>query len=698
MKISIVILNWNGCDMLRTFLPSVVSYSKAPEVEVCVADNGSSDQSLDMLRAEFPSVRLIVLDSNHGFADGYNLALKEVDAEYVVLLNSDVEVTPNWLEPLTAYMDAHPEVAACQPKLRSQRQKELFEYAGAAGGFIDHYGYPFCRGRIMGVVEEISLRQNAEEEKKKLLTDMENQLQEAEKTLHASAAELEQFNHQLENRIKQKERERNQKIQEEDTSIRNKQEEIHRIIATEKDRMEALLVTMDKDLLHELSGKGVDTERIASLRNDIARTEKELEFIEQHRRLVYDYEKDKREFFDRMDEFKNNKHTTEKLLEEEKEKFRLKEEGLNQKIATINKALSESNSLLKQLDEDIRETDNFKTLNICPPILSTGIEAETSKRCKKLVEELTRNHYQQIEQEKDFREAVNRFTGNFSEHNAFNFRTRLTKREEFMTFAADLKEFIDNDKIADYEKRSNEAYTSLIHRIAKETSDMLSKEGLIRQTIQDINNDFVERNFAGVIKSIALQTVPSGNRIMQHFVTIKEFNDENQLGLGMFSLFGQENQVERNRQAVHLLQSLVKELAVCKEKELTLSDTFELQFRIVENDNDSGWVEKLANVGSDGTDILVKAMINIMLLNVFKEKASNKFNDFKLHCMMDEIGKLHPNNIKGILDFANSRNIILVNSSPTSYRASDYRYTYILNKDKKNVTTVTRLIKQEAKD
>lgn len=154
MKISIVILNWNGCDMLRTFLPSVVSYSKAPEVEVCVADNGSSDQSLDMLRAEFPSVRLIVLDSNHGFADGYNLALKEVDAEYVVLLNSDVEVTPNWLEPLTAYMDAHPEVAACQPKLRSQRQKELFEYAGAAGGFIDHYGYPFCRGRIMGVVEK----------------------------------------------------------------------------------------------------------------------------------------------------------------------------------------------------------------------------------------------------------------------------------------------------------------------------------------------------------------------------------------------------------------------------------------------------------------------------------------------------------------------------------------------------------------
>lgn len=154
MKVSVVILNWNGCDMLRTFLPSVIRYSKSEEVEVCVADNGSTDASVEMLREEFPCVRIIVLDQNHGFADGYNLALQQVEAEYVVLLNSDVEVTEHWLEPMISYLDAHPEVAACQPKIRSQRQKEYFEYAGAAGGFIDKYGYPFCRGRIMGVVEK----------------------------------------------------------------------------------------------------------------------------------------------------------------------------------------------------------------------------------------------------------------------------------------------------------------------------------------------------------------------------------------------------------------------------------------------------------------------------------------------------------------------------------------------------------------
>lgn len=140
--------------MLRSFLPSVIRYSEAEGVEVCVADNGSTDDSVAVVRREFPSVRLITLDGNHGFADGYNLALQQVEAEYVVLLNSDVEVTEHWLQPLATYLDAHPEVAACQPKIRSWRTKAEFEYAGAAGGYIDRYGYPFCRGRLMGVVEE----------------------------------------------------------------------------------------------------------------------------------------------------------------------------------------------------------------------------------------------------------------------------------------------------------------------------------------------------------------------------------------------------------------------------------------------------------------------------------------------------------------------------------------------------------------
>ena len=153
-RISVVILNWNGVGMLQKFLPKVVGHSADRDVEICVADNASTDDSVSYLEANFSDVRLIKLDKNYGFADGYNKALRQVEAEYVVLLNSDVEVTPHWLDPLVEYMDAHPEVAACQPKIRSERNKALFEYAGAAGGYLDKYGYPFCRGRIFDMVEE----------------------------------------------------------------------------------------------------------------------------------------------------------------------------------------------------------------------------------------------------------------------------------------------------------------------------------------------------------------------------------------------------------------------------------------------------------------------------------------------------------------------------------------------------------------
>lgn len=153
MKTSVVILNWNGAEMLRRFLPSVIAYSQGEGVEICVADNASSDNSCEVIEREFPEVRLIRLSENYGFAEGYNRALQQIDAEYVVLLNSDVEVTSGWLEPMTDYLDKHPQVAACQPKLLSFQEKSCFEYAGAAGGFIDKYGYPFCRGRIFDVIE-----------------------------------------------------------------------------------------------------------------------------------------------------------------------------------------------------------------------------------------------------------------------------------------------------------------------------------------------------------------------------------------------------------------------------------------------------------------------------------------------------------------------------------------------------------------
>ncbi len=152
-RVSIVILNWNGATMLRRFLPSVVDETPDDLAEVVVADNGSTDDSAEAVGRAFPEVRWIQLDRNYGFADGYNKALEQVEAEYVVLLNSDVEVSRGWIDVLVDYMDKHPEVAACQPKILSWHDRERFEYAGASGGFMDSLGYLFCRGRVFGVTE-----------------------------------------------------------------------------------------------------------------------------------------------------------------------------------------------------------------------------------------------------------------------------------------------------------------------------------------------------------------------------------------------------------------------------------------------------------------------------------------------------------------------------------------------------------------
>jgi GT2 family glycosyltransferase len=153
-KTAVVILNYNGRKYLTDFLPSVINNS--PDTAIYVADNASTDDSLAVLKNDFPSVKIIQLFENHGFAQGYNEALEQIkdQFQYYILLNSDVEVTPNWIDPVIALMESNPNIAACQPKILSYHEKTHFEYAGAAGGFIDRLGYPFCRGRVFLSIEE----------------------------------------------------------------------------------------------------------------------------------------------------------------------------------------------------------------------------------------------------------------------------------------------------------------------------------------------------------------------------------------------------------------------------------------------------------------------------------------------------------------------------------------------------------------
>ncbi len=152
-RLAIVILNWNGISFLKKFLPGLIKTSDLPGVEIIIADNDSSDGSTDFIRSQFPSVRVIELDQNYGFAGGYNKALELIEASYFLLLNSDIEVSQGWLEPLIEFMDQNMEIAGCSPMILDYNNKNRYEYAGAAGGYIDKFGYTFCRGRLFNTIE-----------------------------------------------------------------------------------------------------------------------------------------------------------------------------------------------------------------------------------------------------------------------------------------------------------------------------------------------------------------------------------------------------------------------------------------------------------------------------------------------------------------------------------------------------------------
>ena len=446
----------------------------------------------------------------------------------------------------------------------------------------------------------------------------------------------------------------------------------------------------------ELQGKGMDTKAQDAYNKRIAELDAELAFIRSYRDAVAVYRNDKIEFFDQEPMARQERKNKADALAMLEDKFRQRSEKLNVQLSLAQETLAKQQAGLRKLEAGLNAVKTFRGDDTLCPVGSQEIEEKTTvKDCSAIVEDLKRQIYSDGRSLDAFKKQAQQFLGMFSAHNTFHFNVSPVTEEEFFDFASNLCEFVENDKISEYQKHISGRYTDIILRISKEVGDLTRREGDIGKTINDINRDFEERNFAGVIREIALRPLKTNDQLMLLLLRIRDFTDENLFNMGEMDLFSTASREDVNAKAVKYLLAFMKGLLdEPHRKQLQVADTFKLEFRIKENDNDTGWVEKIANVGSDGTDILVKAMVNIMLINVFKEKASKKSGDFKIHCMMDEIGKLHPNNVKGILDFANRRNILLVNSSPTTYNVEDYKYTYLLSKDGKANTKVVQLIKR----
>ena len=446
----------------------------------------------------------------------------------------------------------------------------------------------------------------------------------------------------------------------------------------------------------ELSGKGVDVNLLEQYRQAVDELKKLLNQIADERPIVIRYRDAEQNLFAKEPEIRKSIKDIDQQLAMMRQRYEDKHSRIEKKRQEYEER---QKMVLKDLVHRREGLDLYHQMveneHLVPDgFLSDDKMVENHQDCQQLISQLRGTVNQKRETLERLKDVVINFNRNFKPQNAFHFNTMPVTDNDYLEIAANLQDFMDNNKIEEFRLRTSEHYKDILGRIATEVGALMKRRSDVDGVILDINRDFVEKNFAGVIKSIELRANESSDRLMQLLMSIHDYTVDNALSIGELNLFSSNNRDEVNRKVVDYLKSLSHQLQDEHGRQtVSLGDAFRLQFRVKENDNDTNWVERINNVGSDGTDILVKAMVNIMLINVFKKKAARKSGDFIIHCMMDEIGRLHPNNIKGILQFANSRNIYLINSSPTSYNPYDYKYTYLLSKHGVK-TRVDKLLKR----
>jgi hypothetical protein len=549
---------------------------------------------------------------------------------------------------------------------------------------------------------ELSLRRkNADDERSRRLAEIDAETGAAKESEHEAIHEVDRLKGDIEKKIRARERERDKLIDEERIRINARLSDIDEQCRKRSDEMEKQCAEIRAQKNDALAGSGADTKRLNAIDETLNNIWKEFDFIEKNSSLVERYRYDKERYLDRVADFKQSCQRALQQLEIETRKHEQQTAEITRILESDRATVSKLQSEQSEIREDIAAFDEFRESECCASITESiadsrrndGSAATARRRARTIIAEIKDIHYDKLNSRRDgLRNTASEFLGRFSDNNIFRFPRRLSDDSEHLAFAEMLSGFIGECKIERIQEEVNERFAQIVNTIGSEAGNLLSESGNVQKIIAKINADFLEKNFAGVIRKIELRLDDSRNEVVQLLREIKKYSDEHALELGGAGLFATVERGGRNQRAVDLLKQFLKKINESKRDVILLADSFELKFRIEENQNDTGWVEKLSNVGSDGTDVLVKAMVNIMLLNVFKEAASRKFKDFRLHCMMDEIGRLHPDNVRGILKFANDRNILLINGSPIENDAMAFRHIYKLGKDAAGVTRVKRLV------
>jgi hypothetical protein len=447
----------------------------------------------------------------------------------------------------------------------------------------------------------------------------------------------------------------------------------------------------------ELKGEGANINRLNTVENSIKTIQNQLETIDKNTSLVNEFHKDKRELIDKQVDFEVDLKQVEAELSTVKMKFKQEEQALkniiNQNQNELENIQNERNSLeteIKHFEENFKIRVLYQQLKqaINEPSKILKVKESINQLIGKLVgiqDEINRI-------ESLLEQRISKFAGFFYSDNDLGLNNRLEQKSDFIAFAKRLEEIIDNDLITEKETETQKYFNQLLNNIAEETKTLNGLKSDIEAVISKINQDFRSGNFVDAVQKIELRTQESENKVVKKLMAIQKFKEANQ-NIGYEGLFSVLNQPTNAKKAIELLQNLAEEISLTKATTIHLEHSFELEFKVRENNNETPWVQRISNVGSNGTDVLVKAMVYIMLLSVFKNRASQKIKDFKIHCIIDEVGILHDSNLKGLLRFANERNIFLINGSPNPNDVSVYKHTYQLSKNKERQTQIRHLLK-----
>lgn len=457
-------------------------------------------------------------------------------------------------------------------------------------------------------------------------------------------------------------------------------------------------IQLEKDRNRQLDKQGVDTALITKLEAGLRELEHLLEKISHQHDLVVGYRNDCKEYIDKIDDYAQQivQHE-QKIALVEKVYYSTDKEERN-KLAVLKKEAVDNEQNIKMVRYQISSYDRF-TASVLFSKWKSFIENSnryTSWQCDEMISNLVSLVEQYREMEQTFNEKITQFLGYFNEGNILGFDVMASNHNQYFTFANNLREFVMEQKIIDYKTEVTRKYSMVYDKIAKDTEVLLEREGEVDKIIKRINSDFNNSNFVGVVRSIQLRLQPSTNMVVNTLRKIRQYQAENMMQIGELNLFNQGAGGKKDNEAVKLLDELKKYIDQSKHKVLRLEDAFDLEFRIKENENDTHWVNRLANVGSNGTDVLVKSMIYINLLYIFKGGAKSRDTDTQLHCLIDEVGILHDSNVTGLITFAGERNIRLINGSPNSHNEQDYRHIYMFRKKTgSNKTGITKLISNE---